>query len=835
MHCTQRQVTGHGPPVFIMQGTVYHMIGSLIPQGENSPQFMATYIHDPEMEHVNRLQNANTTDPKMKWLLEHLQKLIHDCHPALKAFKNGYEKLKNHPDKASMRLVLTAKYESKTAHKRTYNTPTANEIAAVCPIDDIQQRSNLHAQDILLEYATGGIKFITASHYLYECLHYVTFMPHGDRGWNLSYKNHEKKADRISLRQYCAHRAMVRPEGTVANHFSEQKEPPLYFPTLQYGRRLFQQWIVDNAVRMEDDRLSWFRHNQKTICSELYQGLSGALSASDIANCGRRIVMPSSFSYGPRAKHQNCQDALAMCYHLGHPSYFITFTCNPQWTEIQDELLQRQQACDRPDLVARVFQMKLKYLLHQLLEKSIFGRVIGINVTIEFQKRGLPHAHMLLIVADMDRPKGADDYDKVVCAEIPSKANQKLRMLVLKHKIHGPCGAIRPSSPCMVRGECSKNFPKSFKSVTTDEEDSKPTYRRRSESDGGETAILNEGKEYAQKVDNMWVVPYNPALTLLLESHINVEIVTSMGCIKYLYKYINKGDDMTTMSIEMQRDTNADPASTSLADASTITDESTATESVCIDEIKIYQNARFISPPEGIWKMFKFPLQYHKPSMVRLPVHLQDRQMVSFDPQADKRAIQTLLATSRRTKLTAWFELNQTEENLSETDLEYGPPARELRYIDLPHYYAWKAKSKRWERRKTVEKWPALGRIYICHPKEGERFFLRLLLFHLRGAQSFEMIYHFDGVDFNAPRSESYQAVCAELGLLEDDEAWRDCLKESSEYHNAAQLRQLFCSILLHSEPADPLALWKEFKCALCEDVLFQVRRETKNQNCCTQ
>jgi hypothetical protein len=43
---------------------------------------------------------------------------------------------------------------------------------------------------------------------------------------------------------------------------------------------------------------------------------------------------------------------------------------------------------------------------------------------------------------------------------------------VLKHMIHGPCGALRRSAPCMVsekgRNVCSKNFPNDFQERTVE-------------------------------------------------------------------------------------------------------------------------------------------------------------------------------------------------------------------------------------------------------------------------------------------------------------------------------------------------------------------------------
>ena len=56
--------------------------------------------------------------------------------------------------------------------------------------------------------------------------------------------------------------------------------------------------------------------------------------------------------------HEYAQDALTYVRINGRPDLFITITCNPRWPEIQELLLPGQAACDRHDIIARVFQLK---------------------------------------------------------------------------------------------------------------------------------------------------------------------------------------------------------------------------------------------------------------------------------------------------------------------------------------------------------------------------------------------------------------------------------------------------------------------------------------------
>ncbi|KAL0281852.1 UNVERIFIED_CONTAM: hypothetical protein Sangu_2984400 [Sesamum angustifolium] len=98
--------------------------------------------------------------------------------------------------------------------------------------------------------------------------------------------------------------------------------------------------------------------------ADLYQGLEEAVVAGhkDASAVGRRIVLPSSFTGGPRNMMQHYQDATAICRTIGTPDFFITFTCNPNWPENSQELqrLPGQRREERPDFVARIFAMKHK-------------------------------------------------------------------------------------------------------------------------------------------------------------------------------------------------------------------------------------------------------------------------------------------------------------------------------------------------------------------------------------------------------------------------------------------------------------------------------------------
>ena len=98
------------------------------------------------------------------------------------------------------------------------------------------------------------------------------------------------------------------------------------------------------------------------------------------------------------------------------------------------------------------------------------------------------------------------------------------------------------SAPCLKDGKSSKRFPKAFSAVTTTSEDGYPLYRRRND----DRAVIVGGA----RLDNRWVVPYNPLLLLKFNAHINVEICSTVSAVKYLYKYVYKGHDRAIVGIK---------------------------------------------------------------------------------------------------------------------------------------------------------------------------------------------------------------------------------------------------------------------------------------------
>ena len=515
--------------------------------------------------------------------------------------------------------------------------------------------------------------------------------------------------------------------------------------------------------------MDFIRRNQQQLRADSYTGLIDYVE--NLANernvrAGNIVILPSTFEGSPRNLHQRYLDAMALAAKQGKSDIFLTFTCNPKWPEIVDNLLPGQTAADRPDLVARVFKMKLDALKKDLKE-GVLGEQVAFVDVIEFQKRGLPHCHMLLHLGNESKLRHADDIDSLISAQIPDPEEEpELYEIIKSCMIHGPCGHLNERSPCMKDGQCSKNFPKQFSEETVMNVNGYPLYAR---TDNGRTVRVRN-----IDLDNRWVVPYNPYLSKKYSAHINVEACVSIKSIKYLYKYIYKGYDVA--HVEMN-------------------------ERIDHDEVQTFLDCRYVSAPEAAWRLFCFPMHSQSHSVIRLHVHLPNFQQVFFRDGEEAAAVER--AENRNTMLTAWFELNRRD-----------PQAREILYCDLPYHYTFDNRERKWSpRRRNAEK--IIARMANANIREGERYFLRVLLLHVPGATSFDDLKTYDGIVH-----ETFRAACSARGLLHDDATWTRTLDEVAQVAYPKDVRKCFAYILIHCELNNPVELWQLYRNAMIEDFL---------------
>ena len=248
-------------------------------------------------------------------------------------------------------------------------------------------------------------------------------------------------------------------------------------------------------------------------------------------------MLGGSFVGGARDSTNRYQDAMAIIRETRRPSMFLTMTCNPRWPEIVNSIPYGSRPEDHPIIVARVFNTKVQELLKDIRERHVLGRVVALMSTVEFQYRGLPHIHMLLVFDADDATLSEESIDDLVCCEIPGEhtaAQRSLREKVLQHMVHNDCQANRGCKCCERTGSCRWNFPKSWNERTHWSETSLyPNYRRRREIEGGgEWPVAIDGRV----ITNQWIAGYNAWLLEKYDCHLNVEVCASIEAVKYLYK-----------------------------------------------------------------------------------------------------------------------------------------------------------------------------------------------------------------------------------------------------------------------------------------------------------
>jgi hypothetical protein len=135
--------------------------------------------------------------------------------------------------------------------------------------------------------------------------------------------------------------------------------------------------------------------------------------------------------------------------------------------------------------------------------------------------------------------------------------------------------------------------------------------------------------------------------------HINVKICSSINVVKYLYKYIYKGPDGASYSV----------------------DKSDNGHKVVIDEINRFKDARHVTPPEAAYRLYDFSLYQMYPPVLQLTVYLPGMNMVAYNERNDLRYVINR-EQSQKSMLTEYFWMNIVD-----------PFAHSFLYREFPEYY----------------------------------------------------------------------------------------------------------------------------------------------------
>nr|XP_043639224.1 uncharacterized protein LOC122610293 [Erigeron canadensis] len=676
---------GGGPYTFCLNGHNHHRIGTLLLMHEDGhPRFAQLYIFDTENEVENRLYalnragSSNGDDAILRMLLQELITMFDAVNPLVQSFSMAKDRFRDSPmERVTLCLIATRQRDG-----RQYNLPTASEVAALIPGDG----NPTDYRDVIVEGRGGEpgrypIKRITELHPSFMALQYPLLFPYGEDGYRLYNPlnfpaNTKRKC--MSLREYYCFRLQER-------------------------------------IREETD--------------------------SDVV--GRRIILPSLFNGGPRHMIQQYQDAMAICRSIGTPDLFVTMTCNPSWVEISrhvENSIPGQPPVDKPEIITRMFKIKLDELMEDIAKNHHFGRVEAIIYTIEFQKRGLPRCHALIFLHKHDKIS-PDDIDHVISAELPSEQDDPIAFEVVRtHMMHGPCGEHNRKSPCIQpNGTCSKGFPKDYCEETFVNRDGWPRYKR---SNNGRQAKVGRREIL---LDNQFVVPHNIDLVVKYGCHINVEWCNQGSLVKYLFNYFNKGPDRATVSEGQNNRTSYQ----------TVLQQE--------NEIEAYLKCRYVSASEACWKLLGYEMHYRSIAVERLPFHLEGCNTVCFESGEN---VERVASRENAAKIESGENVERvaSRENAAKTKFtewmtanELYPEGRHLTYPEYPTEFTWHQQDLTWKPKSGSK---SVGRLYYVPSSMGQKYYLRMLLNVVRGAQSFKDILTVDGVEH-----DSFMSACKALHL----------------------------------------------------------------------
>ena len=575
----RREMPARGMPAYVVNCRLTHRVGALLPDAGGTPRFAQMYVHDeqtnPDVADVERsvaprrvssnvtaLRNyfarqgsaapGRPTRELLEDMVQRILAVLRRCNPYVAAFVTAGQRMAELSPDEQMHVRL--EIDSGRASDRAAHVPDGSNgrRGLYSEVAILTNEEGITGEHFAALGRGGNMQRMRMDHPAFDPMYFVLLFPYGDDGWragmtlipkwsvapttladprwpSLHGAPHDVRRSvvhsgrtRITPMQYYAHRLHWR-NGDL--HAGGRR-------VLMSGR-LFQEYVCTAWARTESERLMYHVNNQATIRVDTYSSLRAAYDnaqaeGAPMPACGRTVVLSRSFIGGPRDIANRYHDAMAVIRATRKPSLFITMTCNPRWREIQQCLPYNSKPEDHPELLARVFKMKLDELLRDIKDRHVLGRAEAIMSVVEFQYRGLPHAHILVVLCQADASLTTDRIDDIVSTELPPETQPRLRNLVLEHMVHNDCEA---DHGCMCRRrsdgrECRWKFPREYCDVTSWSESVLfPRTRRRR----GDSAMWN-----GRVVTNQWVAGYNAYLLDRYECHFNIEVVASLDSVKYL-------------------------------------------------------------------------------------------------------------------------------------------------------------------------------------------------------------------------------------------------------------------------------------------------------------
>jgi len=317
--------------------------------------------------------------------LEEHNKIVQLYKPArLRAEQGNAPKLRMILEDPSSKDVRDGK-----AYGRFHEPVARNDVGAVYA----QVDENFKKSAAVVISDDGARTFVPCDHPLYLPMMYPLLHLRGDHGYHrgLHYKCTPTKANkrgirRVTARAYNNFQLYQRTEIPGAAVTADRTTP---LPQL-FGGKLYKQYLCESYLIEVQGNLEGQLAKPQMVGVAQQNVLDDHVG--DVSDVIAPTYMSPSYVGSDKWYEHKCKDAIALQMAHGHPTYFITTTMDPNAAEVALLLEPGQTPNDRPEVLARVFKMRLAQLESDLLDTGILGKAVTYIRVVEYQKRGLPHA-----------------------------------------------------------------------------------------------------------------------------------------------------------------------------------------------------------------------------------------------------------------------------------------------------------------------------------------------------------------------------------------------------------------------------------------------------------
>ncbi|CAD5208301.1 unnamed protein product [Bursaphelenchus xylophilus] len=636
-------------------------------------------------------------------------------------------------------------------------------------------------------------------------------------------KKTKPKAKKCSLRMQVKYRLQRRPRDRgvhrIYNHY-----------------KLGGRWICQKALGIEEQVFDYYEKNvipkRRVDAKYVRENFSELLKQKSKGyQLGKLTRMPPGHRYSRRYYQRQYSNCVAMAQTLGSPSFFITLTANSEWPDFLhlcgNKGIEPKNAYD---ILNRVFRQKVVELMRRIAppqkgQQGWFGQCLGYYMSLEFQKRGNPHVHLLLWTEHKEM--SAHVVDEFISARFPDPvADAEVHDKVLRYMIHD----CKETDLCRDKnGKCTRRYPQEIVPETR----IGPGYvaYQRLERGKDVTAPVHSGSKMVDSVQRVYndrhVVPYNKTLLTWWDGHSNVEAVCTNGTPAYVLKYILKGNDQAIVQVisefealeaqkqkekELEKERQAklgedhpfeeneiDPEKKNNTEKVYGIEINPKTKNVDIHEPQFYMGANYITPQEAHLRIFSFGPVFVSHIVEQIGIHMPgDSHVYAADGEPIENIAQRVsnLNPNVYSRLTAYFEY--CAENAEET--------ADLTYVELNRTYAYDYKTKTYRKyKKQMKKIVQLREVSV---KNKELLALRSIILTVPCLKSFEECRTHEDQIF-ATFLEAAQA----RGLFHSDVLWRHAL-DQARGRTCKHFVFLFAQVLIEAGELieDQLQLWNDYK-----------------------